>query len=309
MMKRLMILAICGLLGVLLLAGCKAPEAAPPSSTSAVTQINPTEFQPETQTPISQIGTTEPEITEPVETAYPLPVDTTPTAYPEPTEPPPAYPAPGEAAQVATSTATEPAQGAYPAPTEASQAAYPNPTEPPAPYPGPNQQPGATNTAQVTSAAPTAPPGTSAPTSSQVPTNTPLPTIAPTPTVTPAPTASPTPELPPPIRDELLATDPEQFELVSGKVQLVEFFAYWCVHCRIMAPKVHSLEALYGSRMNFVYLDIDDPANVGSQRALGYRYQYQPQFFLLDANGKTLGQWIGLVNADELRSAIETALK
>jgi hypothetical protein len=73
-----------------------------------------------------------------------------------------------------------------------------------------------------------------------------------------------------------------------------------------MAPIVHGLEDQYADRMNFVYLDIDDPANDSFKEALGYRYQ--PHFFLIDEGGRILNQWVGPVSEEVLVEAFETAL-
>jgi thioredoxin-related protein len=73
-----------------------------------------------------------------------------------------------------------------------------------------------------------------------------------------------------------------------------------------MAPIVHGLEAEYDDRMNFVYLDIDDPANDPFKEALLYRLQ--PHIFLLDENGKIIQQWLGYVKEQDLRAAINAAL-
>lgn len=73
-----------------------------------------------------------------------------------------------------------------------------------------------------------------------------------------------------------------------------------------MAPIVHGLEAEFGDRMNFVYLDIDDPQNNRFKEQLGFRYQ--PQFFLLDGKGNILTAWIGRVSEDELRSVFSGTL-
>lgn len=72
-----------------------------------------------------------------------------------------------------------------------------------------------------------------------------------------------------------------------------------------MAPIVHGLEAEYDDRMNFVYLDIDDPANDPFKEALLYRLQ--PHIFLLDENGKIIQQWLGYVKEQDLRAAINAA--
>jgi len=69
---------------------------------------------------------------------------------------------------------------------------------------------------------------------------------------------------------------------------------------------VHGLEAEYSERLNFVYLDIDDPANDAFKADLGFRYQ--PHIFLLDAQGNPLREWIGPVSREELISAFEQAL-
>ena len=74
-----------------------------------------------------------------------------------------------------------------------------------------------------------------------------------------------------------------------------------------MAPVVHGLEAEYYDKVQFSFLDIDDPANEEFKRALGFRGQ--PQFFLLDENGEIIQQWLGSVSADEFRAAFETALE
>ena len=73
-----------------------------------------------------------------------------------------------------------------------------------------------------------------------------------------------------------------------------------------MAPVVHGLEDEYFDRMNFAYLDIDDPDNQAFMQQLGFRYQ--PQFFLLDASGNIIEQWVGRVAPETLSHAFDNAL-
>jgi thioredoxin-like negative regulator of GroEL len=70
-----------------------------------------------------------------------------------------------------------------------------------------------------------------------------------------------------------------------------------------MAPIVHGLEAEYSGKINFVYLDIDDPANDGFKRQLGFRYQ--PHILLLNGDGTIIQQWLGPVSEDDLRTALQ----
>jgi thioredoxin-related protein len=67
-----------------------------------------------------------------------------------------------------------------------------------------------------------------------------------------------------------------------------------------MAPMVHGLEAKYYGKIKFSYLDADDSRTDGFQRALGFRYQ--PEFYLLDANGNLLKKWVGFVPEDQFET-------
>ena len=69
---------------------------------------------------------------------------------------------------------------------------------------------------------------------------------------------------------------------------------------------MHGLEQQYGSQVNFVYLDIDDPATESFRRQLGFRVQ--PQLFLLDKDGAVIQQWLGLVSREELEAALQQAV-
>ena len=67
-----------------------------------------------------------------------------------------------------------------------------------------------------------------------------------------------------------------------------------------MAPMVHGFEAQYYGKINFVYLDIDDPANADAKGDFGFRYQ--PEFYLLDGQGNVLQKWVGSVAQDQFES-------
>jgi hypothetical protein len=71
-----------------------------------------------------------------------------------------------------------------------------------------------------------------------------------------------------------------------------------------MAPIVHGLEVDYFGTIKFVYLDIDDAANSKFLKELGFKYQ--PQFILLDGEGKILQKWVGPVSADDFRTAFDS---
>ena len=74
-----------------------------------------------------------------------------------------------------------------------------------------------------------------------------------------------------------------------------------------MASIVHGLEVEYFNRINFVYLDVDDPANAEFLDQLGYRYQ--PHFMLIDGNGSVLQQWLGPVEAGDFRASFDSFLQ
>ena len=57
---------------------------------------------------------------------------------------------------------------------------------------------------------------------------------------------------------------------------------------------VHGLEAKYFGRIQFTYLDADDPRTADFQRTLGFFYQ--PEVYLLDAEGNVLQKWIGFTS-------------
>jgi len=132
--------------------------------------------------------------------------------------------------------------------------------------------------------------------------------LTPTPTITPTPTNSRTPfPLPPWISSELHSTDPQTVKLSSGRIQLIEFFAYWSGHCQAMASILYGLEKEYTGRVDFSYLDIDNPANDIFKQQLLFRVE--PQFFLLDPQGKILKQWIGYVTVEQFRNTLDSALQ
>jgi len=67
-----------------------------------------------------------------------------------------------------------------------------------------------------------------------------------------------------------------------------------------MAPVVHGLEAQYFGKIKFSYLDADDPNTDPFQSALGF--QYQPEFYLLDADGNVLKKFIGFVSEEDFKA-------
>ncbi|HNN12546.1 MAG TPA: hypothetical protein PKL78_03245 [Anaerolineales bacterium] len=70
---------------------------------------------------------------------------------------------------------------------------------------------------------------------------------------------------------------------------------------------VHGLEAEYFGRVKFSYLDADNPQTVSFQRTLGF--YYQPEFYLLDADGNVLKKLVGYIQEDEFRSLFEEHLQ
>ena len=74
-----------------------------------------------------------------------------------------------------------------------------------------------------------------------------------------------------------------------------------------MAPMVHGLEAEYFGRVTFSYLDADDPQTDEFQRTLGF--YYQPEIYLLDANGNVLEKWVGFTSEEDLEAAFAEHLQ
>ena len=110
------------------------------------------------------------------------------------------------------------------------------------------------------------------------------------------------------VRTRFVATDPTSVDLAAGRTQLVVFFAEWCILCRSVAPVILNLEGQYPGRMNFIYLDVDDPETKTLQEKMNYKLIARPHIYLIDPQGSVLREWTGYISLEELQEAIRSVL-
>jgi thioredoxin-like negative regulator of GroEL len=62
-----------------------------------------------------------------------------------------------------------------------------------------------------------------------------------------------------------------------------------------MAPIVHGLEKQYRGRIDFLYLNVEDPRTTAAKARLDY--EATPHFFTLTADGRLVEKWQGVAEA------------
>ena len=113
------------------------------------------------------------------------------------------------------------------------------------------------------------------------------------------------PDAPPEVGSDFRA-DSVTFVGNTENPQFIKFFAYWCTVCKAMKPVVYELEGEYWGQIDFIYLDIDDPAN--NEAMNKYNFTAQPLFVLQTVEGEELERWLGYVDEADFRLAFDNLL-
>ncbi len=104
----------------------------------------------------------------------------------------------------------------------------------------------------------------------------------------------------------VLVVDKENFEkevLQSENPVMVDFWATWCVPCRMIAPIVERLAEKYAGRLKVAKLDVD------KNQELAIRYQVMSiPTLLFFKNGQVVDRIIGAVKEQEIVQKIEALL-
>ena len=91
----------------------------------------------------------------------------------------------------------------------------------------------------------------------------------------------------------------------TGRPQLVEIYADWWSACRSAKPMVHGLESDYWGKVDFVYLDIENPNNNQPLRSRFGNVNSVPRFYVLAPDGSIVSQWVGVDSAGNMRQKLD----
>ena len=87
------------------------------------------------------------------------------------------------------------------------------------------------------------------------------------------------------------SVDPE-IALLNGKPTFLEFYAEWCEVCKKMAPGISELENAFGSKINFVFLNVDNPK--WEKYIREFNVNGIPQINLFNFEGELQSTYVGL---------------
>ena len=86
---------------------------------------------------------------------------------------------------------------------------------------------------------------------------------------------------------------------------LVDFWAPWCMPCKMMAPVLDELAQDMAGKVKIVKLNTEEAEN--QDLAIEYAIQSIPNMKLFK-NGKVVGEFIGLRNKEALKGDLEAFL-
>lgn len=118
-----------------------------------------------------------------------------------------------------------------------------------------------------------------------------------------------------------------QLSSLRGKVVVVNFWAAWCVPCKLEAPELVKAAKKWSGRVVVLGVDVNDSSGAarGFMRKYGLTYPVVhdngnvttpkygltgfPETFFIDRRGRVVRHVISQVDAGDLRQGIEEALK
>ena len=93
--------------------------------------------------------------------------------------------------------------------------------------------------------------------------------------------------------------------LESDLPTLVDFWAPWCMPCRMMAPTLEELSEDLAGKVKIAKVNTEDGEN--QELAIQYQIQSIPNMKLFK-DGKVIAEFIGLRNKETLRGEIDAFL-
>jgi thioredoxin 1 len=101
-----------------------------------------------------------------------------------------------------------------------------------------------------------------------------------------------------------LTTDNFQAEVLDAdRPVLVDFWAEWCMPCKILAPTIDEIADEFEGRVTVGKVDTD------SNQELGVKFEINAiPTVIIFKNGEPVKKFVGVTNKNELHSALESAL-
>ena len=98
-----------------------------------------------------------------------------------------------------------------------------------------------------------------------------------------------------------LSMDPE-IAFTNGKPTYLEFYAEWCEICKEMAPEVTELKKEFDDKINFVFLNVDNPK--WDKFIKQFKVNGIPQINIIDSNSNLLATLTGFQEETTLEQSL-----
>ena len=91
---------------------------------------------------------------------------------------------------------------------------------------------------------------------------------------------------------------------VEKGVVLVDFFANWCMPCKMLSPVLEEASELFGDKVSIYKVDVDKD----NELAARFNVMSIPNLILFK-DGKAVNQHVGFTSKQDIVDFIKTALK